>query len=140
LQKLIQVGYLQDNLPGNITSTINYKDENQSIDLRFRSYLDINCAHCHRAGSHCDYRPLRLAFSETSNTTNLGVCVEPDEFIDPALLYIISPSNIARSVMHFRFNSTDENLRMPLLGRSVIHTEGVQLMEQWINQNTEICN
>lgn len=140
LVKLIQVGYLHDNLPGNILSTVNYLDATKSLDERFRSYLDINCAHCHRLGSHCDYRPLRLAFSETANTQNIGVCVEPEEFIDPTLLYIVSPSNIVRSMMYFRVNSTDENIRMPLLGRSIIHTEGVELIEQWINSTTEICN
>jgi uncharacterized repeat protein (TIGR03806 family) len=139
LQKLIQVGYLQNNLPGTIETTVNYSDATQPLDLRLRSYLDINCAHCHRENSHCDYRPLRLAFSETNDPVNIGLCVEPDEFINTALTNIITPSNINRSVMHFRLNSTNENTRMPLLGRTLIHEEGVQLLENWINSKTD-CN
>jgi uncharacterized repeat protein (TIGR03806 family) len=136
LQKLIQVGYLQDNLPTSILTTVNYSDPMQPLDLRLRSYLDMNCAHCHKEDSHCDYRPLRLAFSETSDPVNIGLCVEPDEFIDAALINIVAPSNINRSVMHFRLNSTDENTRMPLLGRTLVHQEGVQLLEDWINSKT----
>jgi len=139
LQKLIQVGYLENSLPATIISTVDYSDPTQTLDLRIRSYLDINCAHCHRLGSHCDYRPIRLAFSETDDPENMGLCVEPDEFINTALTNIITPSNINRSVMHFRLNSTDENTRMPLLGRTLVHEEGVQLLEDWINSKTD-CN
>lgn len=139
LQKLIQVGYLENSLPATIISTVDYSDPTQTLDLRIRSYLDINCAHCHRQDSHCDYRPIRLAFSETDDSENMGLCVEPDEFINTALTNIITPSNINRSVMHFRLNSTDENTRMPLLGRTLVHEEGLQLLEDWINSKTD-CN
>ncbi len=138
LQKLIAVGYLQNNLPGNIYSTVDYHDETQDLELRLRSYLDINCAHCHSEGRHCDYRPMRLAYGETTTKINMGLCVEPDEFINSTLTYIITPSNISRSVMHFRLNSTEENMRMPLLGRTLVHEEGVQLLEDWIN-SIEFC-
>jgi len=137
IQKFIQEGYLQPNVPGNIVSTVNYSDAQQPLDLRLRSYLDINCAHCHREESHCDYRPIRLAFSETNNPTNIGLCVEPGEFINTALTNIVSPSNIERSVMHFRLSSVDENTRMPLLGRTLVHEEGVQLLKEWINSKTD---
>lgn len=138
LDHMIQMGYLESK-PSSIVSTIDYNDPSYSIDLRFRSYVDINCAHCHREGAHCDYRPLRLAFNETSDPQNLGLCVEPDEILDPAMNFIIAPSNISRSLMHFRLSATDENVRMPLLGRTLVHDEGVAILEQWINSKTD-CN
>jgi hypothetical protein len=82
---------------------------------------------------------LRLAFNETGDPQNIGLCVEPDEIIDPAMNFIISPANINRSVMHFRLSATDENVRMPLVGRTLVHEEGVQLLEDWINSRTD-CN
>nr|WP_294861075.1 hypothetical protein [uncultured Fluviicola sp.] len=139
LQKLIAVGYLQNNLPGNIVSTVNYMDQTKTIDERFRSYVDINCAHCHSEGKHCDYRPMRLAFSETSDPINLGLCVEPEEFINSDLAYIIKPSDKNRSMMYYRLGSTVPSERMPLLGRSVVHEEGLQLLEDWINWK-QTCN
>ena len=139
LQKWINVGYLENNLPSNITTVVDYSDTSQNLELRVRSYLDINCAHCHKEGSHCDYRPIRLAFDETATPSNLGICIAPEENINSALTNIITPNNFNRSVIHFRMNTTDEATRMPLIGRNLIHTEGVQLIEDWINTLTP-CN
>jgi uncharacterized repeat protein (TIGR03806 family) len=133
LSKLIDVGYLENNLPSSIVSTIDYNDASHPLRLRLRSYLDVNCAHCHRENSHCDYRPLRLAFSETVNSQNMGICVEPDEALDPLLIEIIVPGNVPKSMMHFRLSSTSESNRMPLLGRTLVHEEGVQLLKDFIN-------
>jgi uncharacterized repeat protein (TIGR03806 family) len=132
LQHWVSKGILNNNLPANIESTIDYNDASQPLKLRLRSYLDINCAHCHKEDSHCDYRPLRLAFSETSQSINMGVCVDPDEFIDPSLVKIILPGNFNKSMMHFRLSSTSESTRMPLLGRTLVHDEGVQLLKDYI--------
>ena len=85
----------------------------KSVDLRLRSYLDINCAHCHQENRHCDYRPLRLAFSETSDPVNMGLCVEPDEIINTTLINIITPANKDRSMMHFRMMSPLSILYLP---------------------------
>lgn len=139
LQYFVNEGILTDNIPSSINTVVNYEDESQPLDKRVRSYLDINCAHCHREGSHCSYRPLRLAYSETSLQANIGVCVEPDEFINTALTYIITPSNTERSVMHYRLSSTDQNEMMPLLGRSIVHSEGIQLIEDYINSLIDPC-
>ena len=133
LLKWISHGYLENNLPSSIVSSIDYTDESYPLRLRLRSYLDVNCAHCHRENSHCSYRPLRLAFSETDISQNMGICVEPDEDIDPSLIEIIVPGNVQKSMMHFRLNSTAEGNRMPLLGRTIVHEEGVQLLKDFIN-------
>ena len=138
LTKWIEEGYLENNftLPSTASSTIDYNDTSKSLDLRVRSYFDINCAHCHQDGRHCDYRPMRFAFNETENNrTNMGVCVETADMqdFDPALSKIVTPGNINRSMMYFRLNTTNETYRMPLHGRTVIHEEGIQLIEQWIN-------
>ncbi|NRA94314.1 MAG: hypothetical protein HRU26_16880, partial [Psychroserpens sp.] len=44
LDKWISVGYLEDNVPSNIVSTVDWSDESLDLELRVRSYLDINCA------------------------------------------------------------------------------------------------
>jgi hypothetical protein len=135
LAKWIEVGYLDNNLPLTITSTVDYNDTSKSLDLRVRSYLDINCAHCHQTNSHCDYRPMRFAFSETTDLANMGVCVNTQDMASfpPALGKIVNPNNINRSMLHFRLNTDNESYRMPLIGRTEIHTEGIALIEQWIN-------
>jgi len=138
LQKLINEGYLENNIPTTINTVVKWSDETQPIDLRVRSYIDINCAHCHSELSHCDYRPVRFAFDETENETNLGVCVDPDTNI-PGMIDIVTPSLKERSVMYYRINTTAEEFRMPLLGRSIIHEEAVSLIGQWIDSLTTEC-
>ena len=134
LLKWVAVGYLEANgLPATIESTIDYTDISKPLEMRVRSYLDISCGHCHQEGSHCSYRPIRLAFSETGDLKNMGVCVAPDENINGDLKYIIMPQNTNASVMYYRLNTTDASVRMPLLGRSIIHVEGVELLKEWIN-------
>lgn len=136
---LKQQGYLSS-YPANIVSTVDYHDTTKPLDLRMRSYLDINCAHCHQEHARCDYRALRFAFSETTNPTNLGICVTADEVLSPSLEKLINPGNFDKSVVHFRLISNEESERMPLLGRTIVHDEGVELLEQWISSLTQTCD
>jgi len=138
LQKWIDVGYLENNLPASIVSTVKWDDPSLDLDLRLRSYLDINCAHCHSEESYCEYRPMRFAFNENDDDTNKGVCVEPDTQI-AGTSHIVAPGNIEASVLRFRLASIEEQNRMPLLGRTLKHEEGVRLIEEWINSLEEGC-
>lgn len=137
LVKWKEEGYLND-VPNGVVSTVDWTDTSKPLELRVRSYIDINCAHCHREGSHCDYRPMRFAFSETDIPENLGVCVTPDEAI-PSLTYIVAKKNSLRSVLSYRVKSVNPAERMPLLGRTIVHEEAVDMIEEWINSMEAPC-
>lgn len=139
LTKWKQTGYI-NTVPDNINSTIDWTDISHPLELRVRSYLDINCAHCHSTGAHCDYRPIKLAFNETTDPVNLGVCVQPHEFLTGSQTHIVARGSVARSVMPYRMNTNNESQRMPLLGRTIVHTEAVALINEWINSMEEPCN
>ncbi|WP_338410000.1 hypothetical protein [uncultured Flavobacterium sp.] len=138
LEKWIEKEYLENNfsLPSAQNTTINYNDTSKPIDLRARSYFDVNCAHCHNDEGHCSYRPMRFPFNETyNNNTNMGVCVDTQDMQDfpNSLGKIVAPGNINKSMLYYRLNTTDESYRMPLHGRTLIHEEGLQIIEEWIN-------
>jgi uncharacterized repeat protein (TIGR03806 family) len=140
LTKWIEQGYLESNfsLPTPENTTVDYNDTSKSLELRARSYVDINCAHCHQQDRHCDYRPMRFDFKDTGDTnglTNMGVCVNTSDMqdFDPALDKVVNPENPGKSMMYYRLNTTNQAYRMPLHGRTIIHEEGVALIEQWIN-------
>jgi len=141
LDKLIDFGYLADGLPVEIDRVADWTDLSESITDRVRAYVDMNCAHCHREGSHCDYRPMRFAWSETSAEENLGVCIEPDEELtgESQLTHIVSRGIPDRSMMFYRISTTLESRRMPLLGRSVNHDEGIALIQEWIESLEPTC-
>ncbi|UPT69824.1 MAG: hypothetical protein M0D53_11830 [Flavobacterium sp. JAD_PAG50586_2] len=142
LKKWTEVGYLENNFsyPTANNTVINYNDNTQPLELRVRSYLDSNCSHCHAINRHCYYRPVRFPFSETggdNGRTNMGVCVDTEDYsFAPAYLKIVKPGSTNRSMLFYRINTTEESFRMPLHGRTLIHEEGVGMMEEWINSLT----
>ena len=138
LQKWVDKGFLES-FPNEIVTVKDWTDESQPLEQRVRSYFDINCAHCHSENAHCSYRSLRLAYSESESLEHMGVCIEPEEYIAPGLLYIIMGNNKERSNMYYRLNSEDEASRMPLLGRTIVHREYVELLEEWINSLENNC-
>ncbi len=139
LTKWSEIGYLHGTFPGDIDRLVAWDDPNELLQDRVRSYLDVNCSSCHLEGSHCDYRPLRLAWNESADIANIGVCVEPDDILNPTLLYVILPGNTERSMLHYRLATTEEAERMPLLGRTMVHDEALALITEYINSLTEIC-
>lgn len=140
LDHWISEGFIDNSLPEriNIKSTIDWKDTSFSLELRARSYIDINCAHCHRNGGHCDYTPQRFNFSNTDMHT-FGVCLTP-LFAIPNKPFVINGGNADRSELIYRINTTIGSEMMPIIGRTLIHTQGVQLMTDWINSLPANCH
>lgn len=134
-----QAGYLDNSLPplNAIYSTVDWRDTSKSLELRARSYIDINCAHCHRLGGHCDYTPMRFNFSNT-NLSQFGLCMVPTAQIDGGP-YVINGGRAEQSELIIRISSNEESVQMPIIGRTIQHEEGIQLMKDWINSITTSC-
>ena len=139
LDKWMEVGYL-NSYPENLESVANWQDLSEPLEKRVRSYIDINCAHCHSDNTHCEYRPIRLSFEATEDLANMGVCLTPDTNLGNGTDQIINPGNVNRSVLHFRMSSNEEQYRMPLIGRSIVHEEAIAMIEEWISSLEDNCN
>lgn len=139
IQKWIDFGYLYS-VSDNIETMVDWTESSNSLELRVRSYLDVNCAHCHSDNTHCEYRPIRLDFDSTEDLTNLGLCLAPDTDLGNGTDLIVAPGNFIRSVLHFRMASVEEEYRMPLLGRTLVHQGAVDLIEEWITSLDIDCN
>ncbi len=140
LDKWTAMGYLQGGLPTTINTVTDWKDVSQPLNERVRGYVDANCAHCHTDGRYCDYRPMRFSWPETADPAMLGVCVEPHDPLLPIHSHIVKPMNLEKSLLYYRVNSAQDGIRMPLLGRTLIHQEGQQLIADWINSLSQTCN
>ena len=139
LAKWAATGYLQSGYPTNIETVAKWDDPSETADRRVRAYLDMNCAYCHSTGRHCDYRPIRFAWNETTDPVNMGVCVPPEDPINPSQQYIVYAGNKARSMLYYRISSNEESVRMPLMGRTVRHEEAIALIGQWIDAMPDTC-
>jgi hypothetical protein len=82
---------------------------------------------------------MRFAFSETTVPANMGICVQPQEFINSSLTYIVAKRSPLRSALYYRMNNVVESERMPLLGRTIIHTEAVDMIREWISTMDATC-
>ncbi|WP_297511430.1 hypothetical protein [Flavobacterium sp.] len=134
LDKWIEMGYLEDNLPNTIVSIADYKDASQPLNLRVRSYFDANCAHCHVTGGEAGHMNLRFSFNETINPSKMGVNRIAAHYLQGYNNLIIQPGNYGQSILHYRINTENDILYiMPPLGRTKKHVEGVNLVEEWIN-------
>jgi len=134
LTKWIEYGYLENNLPSQIVSVVDYKDTSKPLDLRVRSYFDINCAHCHFDGGEADVFDLRFSFDKTNDLANMGVGVAAQHYLAGYNGRIVQPGNIGQSILFYRVQTeTDNFYMMPPIGRTIKHDAGVQLIQEWIN-------
>ncbi|PCC72315.1 conserved hypothetical protein, HNE_0200 family [Nannocystis exedens] len=105
----------------------------EPLDTRARSYLHANCSHCHRLGGGAGKSGLVfLAWEETE--AKLGVCKVPAA-AGPGTgghHYDIVPGKPDDSIVIFRMNSLDPEIKMPELPNRVIDQRGVQLIHDWI--------
>lgn len=106
---------------------------------RARSYFDGNCAHCHRAGnSQGSQSGLFLDFESTDpaegRLARIGVCKQPASAGGATCGYSfdIVPGKPEESIYVCRMESTDAKYKMPTVGRNLVHTEGVALVQDWI--------
>ncbi|MEL6677023.1 MAG: SO2930 family diheme c-type cytochrome [Bacteroidota bacterium] len=106
-----------------------------SLDERARAWLDINCAHCHRAEGPAYTSGFFLDIHQTDPTT-WGVRKAPVAAGrgSGGRTYDIEPGNADASILYFRIISEDPGIMMPEVGRQVVHKEGVALIREWINQ------
>jgi uncharacterized repeat protein (TIGR03806 family) len=104
-----------------------------TLDARARAYLDVNCAHCHQPGSPGDTSGLYLEYWR-HDATATGIRKRPVAAGrgSGGLDFAIDPGHPDRSIMIFRMESQDPGIMMPEAGRSLVHTEGVALLREWI--------
>jgi hypothetical protein len=102
-----------------------------SLEEKFRSYLDVNCAACHRpggAGVTMDARyDTPLANQKLINVVPARGTVGFEN------ARIITPHDPNRSVILARMNTTNVLFKMPQVGRNLIDTNAVEMTTQWIN-------
>ena len=107
---------------------------------RARSYLDINCSHCHNPAGAGDTSGLFLHMAETS-ARRLGFCkptVAAGRGSGGRKASIV-PGRPDESILMFRMESADPAEMMPELGRTIVHAEGVALVRDWISSLDGDC-
>jgi putative heme-binding domain-containing protein len=101
------------------------------LDVRARSYLHVNCAHCHRFGGGGGQVVLELDFAKPLKETGvLDVRPRQGDFGLPDAR-IVAPGDPYRSVMFYRMAKFGRG-RMPRLGSEFPHAHGLDVVAEWI--------
>ncbi len=130
LPAMAQLGLFREELPRLAQRQISPDDTNANLGERARSYLHLNCAHCHRRGgggtAAFDIQQ-HLSLAETDlldappTQGNFG--------IEDAK--IVAPGDPYHSILYYRMAKLGRG-RMPHFGSNVVDARGVQLIHDWI--------
>lgn len=131
-----QIGLLEG-LPedrSRIPQIPDWSDESSAtVERRARSWLDVNCSHCHNPRGAASTSGLDLTY-EQSQPVRFGVYKPPVAAGrgSQGLKFSILPQKPDESFLIRRIGSTELGVMMPPLGRTTVDHDGVALLRQWI--------
>ncbi|MCA9175510.1 MAG: PQQ-dependent sugar dehydrogenase [Planctomycetales bacterium] len=108
-------------------------DQSASLEVRARSYLDVNCAHCHRRGGG-GTAALELIESLELSRTHLTEAPTQGAFnlLDAR---VVAPGDPYRSVLYYRMAKLGKG-HMPQFGAEQTDPAGLRMIGQWIRSLT----
>ncbi|MCX5746081.1 MAG: hypothetical protein NT062_26690 [Proteobacteria bacterium] len=110
------------------------------VDAAARSYLDINCAHCHAPDAVQGITSQLFLHHANTDLFRLGYCKRPGSAGTGTggFEFDIVPGSPDTSILYFRVHTEQVGAMMPLLGRSLLHDRGAELLHAWIAAMTPI--
>ncbi len=110
-------------------------DENAPLDDRARSYLAVNCAHCHRFGGGGAAKIILLPDVPAAemNLESVRPTLGMFDLTDP---YLVCGGDPSRSALLFRVSKLGQG-RMPQVGSEAVDEAGVRLLRRWIAARPE---
>jgi parallel beta-helix repeat protein len=124
------------NVPG---STGDAANSPADIHKRVRSFMEVNCMHCHNPAGAAQNSGLSLDAFDAVNNQKMdeghGICKPPIAAGRAADVgnYDIQPGDASHSVLPYRVTSVQPGIRMPPLARTVPNNEFVTLVNSWVN-------
>jgi uncharacterized repeat protein (TIGR03806 family) len=112
-------------------------DAGATLEQRARSYLDSNCAYCHRPGGapanfdaryHTAFAAQGLINGNVNNA--LGITGAK----------VVVPRDTAKSILYQRIHTVDPTRKMPAVGRNIIDDQGTAMIAQWIGDMDDSGN
>ena len=132
LKRLAGLGYL-DAIEEPVPANAKWRDPGADVPSRARSYLDVNCSHCHSKVGPARTSGLWLD-PDTADPRHLGVCKPPVAAGrgTGGRPFSIVPAKPDESILVYRMQTTDPGEMMPELGRSLPHEEAIALVASYI--------
>lgn len=107
-----------------------------SLEFRARSFLAANCSQCHQPGGTAQRANWDARITTPTLSANLINGTAANDFSDTNNV-IIAPQSPAHSILLTRIATRDlgslPSIQMPPLASTLVDTEAVQLITDWIN-------
>ena len=133
LEAFVQLGVLaKPVVPKKETLLVNPHDRSADLNLRARSYLHVNCAHCHRLHAGSSVLSKMQHDLPLEKTDMVGVRPTQGTFGIHAA-EVVSAGDPFRSVLLVRMAKLGGG-RMPHIGSSEVDRAGLALIGEWIAQ------
>jgi len=136
LVSLKRLGVVPEAYPAPAAAMVDPYDEAEKAERRARTYLQVNCAHCHRfGGGGAALIDLRydIPIVET-RTLNVRPALGTFDLPDP---YIVCGGDPARSVLYYRVSKLGRG-RMPHIGSEMVDVRGTEMLAIWISDLKEV--
>lgn len=108
-------------------------DTSANLDDKARSYLDLNCAYCHRPGGTGERAQFDLRLSNNLVETGLMYAGINTPLGIPGEKIVVG-GDASKSILYHRTESIDPTIAMPPIAKNVVDQKGVDLIFEWINQ------
>ena len=131
IEKMVQLGLFSQQIPEKQRKQkMVAVDHDGILNVKARSYLAINCAHCHRRGGGGTAH-IEFPFTHDLKKTNSVSAAPTQGTFEIPGAEIIAPSDPYRSVLYYRMSTIGRG-HMPHLGNQQIDSEGLALVREWI--------
>ncbi|MGV3772005.1 MAG: PQQ-dependent sugar dehydrogenase [Verrucomicrobiales bacterium] len=133
--QIIQAAALQGEAPAELVNPYRNSNESESfasLEKRARSYLHVNCSHCHRenaGGSTISFMNVELAMNRAGLIDKIPT--QGNFGITDAK--VVAPGDPLHSILYLRMAKSGAG-RMPQIGSRLVDDEGLELVYQWIRQ------
>lgn len=110
-------------------------EDEYSLEARVRSYLDVNCAYCHKDGG-TGGGDWDGSYHLTLDESGLVNAVASDAPLNIGDL-LVKPGSVNQSILYNRISGANGYTRMPPLASDVVDLEAAQLVADWITSEVQ---
>lgn len=106
-----------------------------TLDERARTWMHVNCAHCHNPTGTARPSGLDLRLTQT-DPTKLGIWKTPVAagHGTGGRSYDIVPGKPDESILQYRIESSDPSVTMPNVAKRLVPVEAAALIRKWISE------
>lgn len=143
LKKWMDLGILEEKKLTNLEAYPQFdRAESGTLIQRAHAYLHVNCAHCHNPHGSAAHTMLFLENDRALSDSGMlsptrGFCKESN--FDGNNKWVILPGAPHESGLIERMEARDQLTKMPVIGRDLIHFEGVELLKEYVRSFSGDC-